>query len=47
MFTYYSDGTASYREGIRSGRWVVDKVLTSNGFSGVENTDWTCIYFTY
>jgi hypothetical protein len=46
MYTTYSDGTATYREGIRNGRWIVDKVLTSTGFAGVENTDWTCIYST-
>jgi len=44
MFETFSDGSATYREGIRSGYWVIDKVLTSTGFAGVVNTDWTCIY---
>jgi hypothetical protein len=44
MYNYYSDGSASYREGIRNGVYVVDKVVTSTGFAGVINTDWINIY---
>jgi len=45
MYETFSDGAATYRSGIRNGIWVVDKVLTSTGFAGVENTDWTNIYY--
>lgn len=44
MYETFSDGSATYRQGIRSGLWVVDKVLTSTGFAGTENTDWTNIF---
>jgi len=36
----YTDGTYIYRDGVRSGEYVIDVVLTSSGFSGTENTDW-------
>jgi hypothetical protein len=29
-----------YRDGVRDGKYVIDKVLTAAGFSGVEDTDW-------
>ena len=44
MYEYFSDGAATYREGVRNNAWVVDKLLTAKGFAGVENTDWTNIY---
>ena len=43
MYDYFSDGAGSYRSGIRSGVFVVDKKLTSTGFAGTVNVDWTCI----
>jgi hypothetical protein len=36
----YTDGTYIYRDGVRSGEYVIDVALTSTAFSGVENTDW-------
>lgn len=36
----YTDGTYIYRDGVRSGEYVIDVALTSSGFSGTENTDW-------
>jgi hypothetical protein len=44
MFTTYSDGVSTYREGIRAGVYVIDKVLTSTGFAGVLGTDWSNIF---
>ena len=29
-----------YRDGVRDGKYVVDKCLTVAGFSGVEDVDW-------
>jgi hypothetical protein len=43
MYETFSDSVGTYREGIRNGLWVIDKVLTSIGFAGVQNTDWTNI----
>ena len=41
MYEYLSDGAGTYREGVRNGQWVIDKLLTGIGFAGVQNTDWT------
>jgi len=46
MYNYYSAGAYQYREGIRNDYYVIDKVITALGFSGVENTDWTNIFST-
>ena len=45
-YTYYTDGTIIYRKGVRSGTFVIDKALTSTGFRGIENTDWTNLNIT-
>lgn len=29
-----------YREGVRNGKFVIDKALTATGFDGEEGTDW-------
>lgn len=36
----YTDGTTTWRDGVRDGVFVVDKALTATGFAGAENTDW-------
>ena len=36
----YTDGTYIYRDGVRSGEYVIDVALTATGFTGSENTDW-------
>jgi hypothetical protein len=43
MYNYYNMGAFSYRDGIRAGAYVIDKLLTTIGWGGVENTDWTNI----
>ena len=40
QYRYFTDGTDYFREGVRSGKFVLDKTLTSTGWSGAENTDW-------
>lgn len=40
QYRYFTDGTSSFREGVRSGKFVLDKTLTDTGFSGTEDTDW-------
>jgi len=40
----YTDGTYIYRDGVRSGDYVIDVALTATGFSGSENTDWKNLY---
>ena len=47
QYNLYSDGVALYRDGVRNGRYVIDKSLTGNSFSGVENTDWTNIFTSF
>ena len=29
-----------YRDGVRDGKFVVDKALTATGFDGIEGIDW-------
>ena len=41
VFRYLSDGSTSIRKGIRDNAFVVDKALTSTGFDGTEEVDWT------
>lgn len=40
QYRYFTDGTDSFREGVRNGSFVLDKTLTDTGFAGTENTDW-------
>jgi hypothetical protein len=40
----YTDGTAIYRKGVRTGAFVIDKALTATGFNGIEGVDWENIY---
>ena len=40
----YTDGTSIYRDGVRSGEYVIDIALTVTGFLGSENTDWKNLY---
>lgn len=39
-YTYYTVDGVSYRTGVRSGEYVLDKALTDVGFTGIEGTDW-------
>jgi hypothetical protein len=41
QYRYFKETSTLYRAGIRSGQYVIDKALTTTGFSGVENTDWS------
>ena len=40
QYRVYTVGTYTYRDGVRSGKFVIDKALTALGFDGVENVDW-------
>ena len=42
-YIIYTDGTSIFRKGVRSHSFVIDKALTTLGFNGVEDTDWTNI----
>ena len=44
MYNYYNTGAFSYRDGLRGGKYVIDKILTTTGWAGIENTDWTNIF---
>lgn len=44
QYNYYSNGNVFYREGIRSGSYVIDVVTSGVGWGGLENTDWKCIF---
>lgn len=41
QYRIYTDGTTTFRDGVRDGKYVIDKTLTSTGFDGIEDTDWT------
>lgn len=40
QYQIYTDGTTTYRDGVRDGKYVIDKALTATGFSGTEGIDW-------
>ena len=40
QYVYYSDGTTIWRDGVRSGAFVLDVALTLTGFGGTEGVDW-------
>ncbi len=44
QYVTYTDGSAKYRDGVRDGKYVIDKALTATGFAGTENIDWENIY---
>lgn len=40
QYVIYTDGVATWRDGVRSGRFVIDVTLTVTGFAGTEDLDW-------
>jgi len=36
QYRYFTDGTDSFREGVRDGGFVLDKTLTDTGFNGIK-----------
>jgi hypothetical protein len=44
QYVVYTDGSVKYRDGVRAGKYVIDKALTVTGFEGIENIDWENIY---
>lgn len=40
QYIEYTDGTDTYRDGVRDGAYVIDVELTATGFDGEEDTDW-------
>ena len=39
-YKVFTLGFMSVRKGIRDGEFVIDKTLTTIGFTGIENIDW-------
>ena len=39
QYVEYTDGTTTYRDGVRDGAYVIDVELTTTGFDGAESTD--------
>jgi hypothetical protein len=39
-YRYYTDGGDQYREGVRGGQYVLDKLLPGGSWTGVEGVDW-------
>lgn len=39
-YRYYNDGTGYYREGVRDGKYVLDKLLPGGSWSGAEDVGW-------
>jgi hypothetical protein len=44
QYQEYTDGVDTFRDGVRNGSYVIDKVLDATGFLGVENINWENIY---
>jgi len=42
QYSEYSDPDTGlkFRDGVRNGKYVIDKELTVTGFAGTENVDW-------
>ena len=42
QYRIYTDPVTGdiYRDGVRDGKFVVDKALTATGFDGTEGVDW-------
>jgi hypothetical protein len=42
QYRLYTDGSYIYRDGVRNGKFVIDKALTALGFDGDEGEllDW-------
>ena len=40
QYRMFTDGTTTFRQGIRNGAFVLDKTLTATGFDGTEDADW-------
>ena len=38
-YVEYTDGVDTFRDGVRSGAYVIDKALTVTGFAGSESVD--------
>lgn len=43
QYQTFTDGISTFRQGVRSGYFILDQTITELGFSGVENTDWANI----
>ena len=43
QYQIFTDGISTFRQGVRSGYFILDQTITELGFSGVENTDWANI----
>jgi hypothetical protein len=39
-YNYYSEGQYRWRDGVRSGNYVIDYAITAAGFGGALGTDW-------
>ena len=46
QYNIYTDPItgAIWRDGVRSGLYIIDKVLTATGFAGTENVDWENVF---
>lgn len=43
QYRIYTDGTNTYRIGVRDGAFRIDQALTATAFDGIENEDWECL----
>lgn len=43
QYRVFTSGGYTFREGVRSGEFVLDQEITPTGFSGTENYDWANI----
>ena len=44
QYRTYTDGIDTFRDGVRDGSYVIDKVIGPLGFAGTEGVDWENIW---
>lgn len=43
VYTYYSDGTSDYREGVRNGKLYTDKLRSGGSWLEAEGVGWDVV----
>ena len=43
VYTYYSDGTGDYREGVRNGKLYTDKLRSGGTWEQAEGVGWDVV----
>lgn len=46
QYQEYTDGSVTFRDGVRDGAYVIDYEITVTGFGGTEGIDWGNLEFS-